>query len=89
MSTGEWFIQITETCEHSKEAGEVLSGLSEQNDWVGGRITLDINGGFLVQSFHEDATCAGMTDGWLPDGCRRVFVLNSQRKRMGIGRASK
>ncbi len=81
MANGEWLIQITDHCKTSKESGEILHGLSLQDDFVGGRITLNHDGRFLVQSFHEDATCAGMSEGWLPDGCRRVFVLDSQRKR--------
>ena len=93
-----WAIQYIDECKTEEEAQHVLDSLSTMIDYLGGRILEPHDNvacwwmpkpkGFVkayapvwrVQVFFKDAPDAQ----WLPDGSRRVLVLESQRTAMGI-----
>lgn len=85
-------IQYIDTARTEQEACNMLAWLATQVDYIGGRILEPVTRGWWevgtgpesttwgVQVFFQDAPEAS----WLPDGCRRVILLNSQRKQFGL-----
>lgn len=79
-------IQLIETAKDQAEAQEMLDCLTLQVDYLGGRLLPP--GGVVskstwrVQAFFADV--AASTGDWLPDGMRRVVILDSQRSALGI-----
>lgn len=86
-------IQYIEDFKTAKEAEECFGFMKTQSDYIGGRILPPVGPGWwtmgaplktdwTVQTFHE-ADGIGRED-LLPDGCRLVIILDSQRKALGI-----
>ncbi len=78
-------IQFIETARDEAEALVLLHGLKAQVDYRGGRILPPVNqigkNEWRVQAFFDDSPDAS----WLPDGCRRVFIVPGHELRLGIG----
>jgi hypothetical protein len=74
------FLQVTESFKTAADAAEALAALRLQVGCIGGRVfTRDHH--HTAQAFFPDDTPAG---GWLPDGVRRVIMVGSQRRALGI-----
>ena len=86
-------IQYTDTAKSADEARQMLAFLASQVDYLGGRITEPAGRGWWetfgieplapvwkVQAFFEDVP----ESTWLPDGCRRVLVLPSMTRLLGV-----
>jgi hypothetical protein len=64
------------------EAHQTLAAMAEQDGYLGGRVLPPRDGlGWRVQMFWADDV---PENGPLPDGYRRVLLLESQRKTLGI-----
>jgi hypothetical protein len=75
------FLQITEPFKTAADAAEALAALRLQVGCIGGRVfTRDHH--HTAQAFFRDSDAA--PGGWLPDGVRRVIILESQRRALGI-----
>lgn len=75
-------IQYVETMTSRATAESALGWLGTQVDYMGGRV-LEPGPGkpWRVQAFFD---AAGVSAGWLPDGCRLVTVPDGQRKALGF-----
>lgn len=82
----EYMIQITETFQVALHAQEALSGLERQDGYVGGRLIEPSaeKPGWRIQVFFQDEPEAAEFADHLPDGVRRVLVMDSTRKTLGI-----
>lgn len=74
-------IQYMEDAKHEVGAHDMFEFLRMQIDFLGGRILPPGPGKphWRVQAFFQDSA-----DEPLPDGCRRVLVLPSQRRALGL-----
>lgn len=68
--------------DRESEARAALESLRSQAGFKGGRILPPDSAkpGWKLQAFFDDEP----ESGWLPDGLRRVMVLDSQRRLLGI-----
>lgn len=85
--SGTWFIQITESFgSYCSDATEALHELSKQDGFAGGRLLLPSPSepDWRVQAFMWDEPEAAEFPERLPDGVRRVFVMDSLRVSLGI-----
>lgn len=86
-------IQYLENFTSEREAKDCFAFLKEQCDYIGGRILPPLGPGWwtmgkplktdwTVQTFHELMPNENVSS--LPDGCRLVVILDSQKKSLGI-----
>lgn len=75
------YLQFVETAASEAEALTMFQWLALQVDFCGGRV-LPPGGGkpWRVQAFFDDVPGVG----WFPDGVRRVMVMDSQRRAVGL-----
>jgi hypothetical protein len=79
-------IQYVDDARDEAEAHERLGFCTSLPDCLGGRVLppSPSKPTWRLQAFFEDVPEAV----WLPDGCRRVFILDSQRRLLGLKGAS-
>ncbi len=85
--SGTWFIQIVESFgNHGTDASDALLDFRTQDGFVGGRLLepSPLNRDWRVQAFMQDEKEAAEFPNNLPDGVRRVLVLDSLRVALGI-----
>lgn len=65
-------------------AHEALEGLKLQQGYLGGRLLEpnDVVRQWRVQAFFQDEPVAA--GGWLPEGCRRVFIPRGLMRQLAI-----
>ena len=76
----ETMLQVTEPFPSRADAEQALDALRLQVGFAGGRLLYQDHT-YTAQAFFPDDTPAG---GWLPDGVRRVIVIESQRRALGF-----
>lgn len=87
-----WMIQYMEAAADCDDAQHLLKLLQRQDGCVGGRVLGPVNqidkNCWRVQVFFEDTDSdprwKNAQADWLPDGCRRVYVMDSQRRIFGL-----
>lgn len=83
-----WFLQVVEDYGTEEGARQALAHQSTQDGFAGGRIyqtSKSNEGPWRAQSFHVDEPA--LKDSVMPDGLRRVLVLRSQVRPLGINEA--
>jgi len=75
-----YYIQLIERTKTEAQAQEMLEGLRLQIDLKAGRVYYSSKDScWQLQAFFTDSDA-----GWLPDGLRRVFVPQGQRRALGF-----
>ena len=88
MSTNPtWFIQVVEPFgNHGTDAYQALEDFKRQDGFVGGRLLEpdSVTPEWRIQAFLQDEPEAAAHPNALPDGMRRVVVMDSMRVGLGI-----
>lgn len=83
MNTTTNALQLTEPFQLKDDALDALECLRVQQGFLGGRVLAPRTGAteYTLQAFFRDE---GLGGEWLPDGMRRVVILDGQRGTLGL-----